>query len=56
MNHLNKKNIIHRDLKFENILIKNGQVKISDFGFAKPIGEKMSVYSVKCGTPYTMAP
>lgn len=33
--HLN--GIIHRDLKPANILMKSGQCKISDFGFAKNI-------------------
>lgn len=45
MNYLNKKKIIHRDLKFENILLKNNVVKISDFGFAKPIGSQLAVFS-----------
>lgn len=45
INYLNKKNIIHRDLKFENILLKNNTVKISDFGFAKPIGSMLAVFS-----------
>ena len=49
-------NIIHRDLKLENILLKNGTVKISDFGFAKHMGRNLFVESVKCGTPSTMAP
>lgn len=31
-------------------------MKISDFGFAKPIGSKLAIFSEKCGTPYTMAP
>ena len=53
---MNQKSIIHRDLKFENILVKDSNIKISDFGFAKPIGAKLSVFSEKCGTPYTMAP
>ena len=35
MKSLNKLNIIHRDLKLQNILIKNGKVKISDFGLSK---------------------
>jgi len=33
---MHKKNICHRDLKIENIIIadKNGQPKIIDFGFS----------------------
>lgn len=49
-------NIIHRDLKLTNILMKNDQIKISDFGFAKNIGNFAEVNSIKCGTPSTMAP
>ena len=49
-------NIIHRDLKLENILLKDGIVKISDFGFAKNMGRRLEVCSIKCGTPATMAP
>lgn len=35
VNYLHEKNIIHRDLKPGNILIKEGRVKICDFGGAK---------------------
>lgn len=56
MQTLNSNNILHRDLKLENILLKDGVIKISDFGFAKYIGRQMAVESVKCGTPTTMAP
>ena len=31
--HNTNNNILHRDIKPHNILIKNGNVKISDFGF-----------------------
>jgi serine/threonine protein kinase len=37
-------------------MIKGQVVKISDFGFAKPIGDSLAVFSERCGTPYTMAP
>ena len=56
MNKLIEKKIIHRDLKFENILIKEKTAKITDFGLAKLLGDELEVESRKCGTPYTMAP
>ena len=41
VNYLHKKNIIHHDIKPENILItKNGHFKLSDFGLSKTINEK----------------
>lgn len=43
MDVLQSKNILHRDLKFENILLKNGIIKISDFGLAKDMGDELSV-------------
>lgn len=56
MSVLQVNNILHRDLKFENILIKQGRVKLADFGLAKFMGDQMEVESRRCGTPYTMAP
>ena len=32
---LHKLKIMHRDLKADNVFIKNGKIKIGDFGMAK---------------------
>ena len=32
---MHEKNVMHRDLKLENILMHDGVPKIADFGFAK---------------------
>lgn len=48
--------IIHRDIKLENLLVKDGNVKISDFGLAKKMDRRVEMESSMCGTPCTMAP
>lgn len=36
---LNKHNFMHRDIKPSNILVKNGVLKVADFGLARQIVE-----------------
>jgi protein kinase D len=54
LKHLHSKNVVHCDLKPENVLLSSNvdypQVKLCDFGYAKIIGEKSFRKSV-VGTP-----
>ena len=54
--YLHENNIIHRDIKPQNILLSaNGVIKICDFGFARFFDNKTMITSIK-GTPLYMAP
>lgn len=48
--------IIHRDLKPANILLKNGKIKIADFGFAMKSSESKKYSSYNVGSPIYMPP
>ncbi len=54
--YLHTNNIIHRDIKPQNVLIAaGGIIKLCDFGFARAIDNKQMITSIK-GTPLYMAP
>ncbi len=59
---MQKNHIMHRDLKLKNILFKytndsktDFEVKLSDFGFSKDVGEANITHTI-LGTPITMSP
>jgi serine/threonine-protein kinase ULK/ATG1 len=53
---INSNKIIHRDLKPANILLKNGVVKIADFGFAMRNSDSKKLNSYNVGSPIYMPP
>ncbi|CAK79165.1 unnamed protein product (macronuclear) [Paramecium tetraurelia] len=56
VDYLHQHNIIHRDLKFENVLIhEDGTLKLCDFGWAIKV-QQLPVENVMCGTTEYMPP
>ena len=55
--YMHKQNIVHRDIKLENILIDlNNNIKICDFGIGRVLSSPDQLLYDQCGTPMYIAP
>ncbi len=53
---LNKYNIMHRDLKPDNIFFHENTIKLGDFGFCKNLASPDEMAKTMLGSPIYMAP
>ena len=53
---IHNRNILHRDLKAQNIFVKDGQLKLGDFGISKVLTGSVAFAQTMIGTPYYMSP
>ncbi len=57
LDYAHEKGIVHRDIKPANVmLVKNGMVKITDFGIARITADSQTQTGVVKGTPHYMSP
>ena len=55
--HIHDRKILHRDLKTQNIfMMKNGIIKLGDFGISKILDHTTSFAKTAIGTPYYLSP
>ena len=57
LKHVHDRKVLHRDIKTQNVfLMKNGTVKVGDFGIAKVLKSTREIARTMVGTPYYLSP
>jgi NIMA (never in mitosis gene a)-related kinase len=57
LKYIHDRKILHRDLKTENVfLMKDGTIKLGDFGIAKVLDHTFELCRTQIGTPYYLSP
>ena len=56
ISYLHSNKIIHRDIKGQNILLSNDNVKIGDFGVSKKMDNTNEFANTSLGTPFFLSP
>eukprot|EP01022_Parablepharisma_sp_SALTPOND_P020503 TRINITY_DN374_c0_g1_i1.p1 TRINITY_DN374_c0_g1~~TRINITY_DN374_c0_g1_i1.p1 ORF type:complete len:878 (+),score=169.96 TRINITY_DN374_c0_g1_i1:2421-5054(+) len=56
IHYLHERRILHRDLKTQNIFLKNKRIRVGDFGIAKVLDSTRDFANTCIGTPYYMSP
>jgi len=56
LRYLHGKKILHRDLKSSNVFLKNGDIRIADFGLSHSFESDNQMDRILIGTPAYMAP
>jgi len=57
LKHVHDKKILHRDIKTPNVfLMKDGTIKLGDFGVARSLEHTLDQAQTQIGTPYYLSP
>jgi serine/threonine protein kinase len=56
LSYIHDKKILHRDLKTQNIFIKDNKIRIGDFGISKIFNQTKDLAGSMVGTPLYMSP
>jgi len=56
LKHIHDRKILHRDLKSQNIFLKDGRIKLGDFGIAKCLNYTLDSAKTFIGSPYYLSP